>query len=63
MGRKEDKYLLTCPSCGKSFFPWEAFMITSDKTSWKPHVYCPSCGIFNDLPFFGKDGIIYNQDR
>ena len=52
MGKLEDKYLLRCKNCGHEFFPWKALMVTSDRTNWKPYLFCPNCHKFEDKENF-----------
>lgn len=49
------KYLLRCKKCGHEFYSWNAFMITSEQTNWKPYLYCPNCSCFDNKDNFKTD--------
>lgn len=55
MSSFDDRFLLKCKKCGYEFYPWKAFMITSDNTNWKPFLYCPQCHSFDDKENFKKN--------
>lgn len=46
------RYLIRCPKCGHEFYPWNALMVTSDKTDWKEFLYCPNCQHFGNKDDF-----------